>query len=111
MYFHLFTSVQALWPQKDTKVTKLTFLFCVLCAFSWLKSFCTSSWLERNGLLSPELKFAVFVEFGFGLLAARDGDDVIENAFADCVDRFGAVDYAARREIEIVGHTFEHGCV
>jgi hypothetical protein len=46
-------------------------------------------------LFGPELEFAVFVEFGFGLLAARDGDDVIEDALAHLIDRFGAVYYAA----------------
>ena len=68
-------------------------------------------WLERDGLFGPELEFTVFVEFGFGLLAACDGDDVIEDALTHLVDRFGAVYYAACGEIEVIGHAFEHSIV
>ena len=65
-------------------------------------------WLKGDGLFGPELEFAVFMKFGFGLLAAGDGDDVIEDALANLVDRFGAVDHATGRQIEIVSHAFEH---
>ena len=64
-------------------------------------------WLERYGLLGPELEFAVFVDFGFGLQAARNFDHVIEYALAHLVDRFRSVDYTTGRKIPIVGHAFE----
>jgi hypothetical protein len=64
--------------------------------------------LKRDSLLGPELEFAVFVNFGFGLDATRDLDDLLENALANFVDRFGAVDHATGGKIEIVSHALEH---
>ena len=54
-------------------------------------------WLERDGLFGPELEFAVFVDFGFGLYASRDFDHVFENALAYFVNRLGAIDHTAGR--------------
>jgi len=67
--------------------------------------------LERDGLFGPELEFAVFVDFGFGLHASRDFDHVFENTLSYFVDRFGAIDNAAGRQIEIVRHALEHRSV
>lgn len=60
----------------------------MLCAF-------LRAGLERDGLFGPELEFAVFVDFGFGLYASRDFDHVFENALSYFVDRFGSIDHAA----------------
>ena len=60
-----------------------------------LAPFC--GWLERDGLFGPELEFAVFVDFGFGLLATRDFDHVFENALAYFVDRFSTIDEVGKR--------------
>ncbi len=76
----------------------------MLCAFLWLV-------LERDGLFGPELEFAVFVDFGFGLQATRNFDDMCKNSLAYFVDRFGAIDHAAGRQIEIVRHAIEHRSV
>ena len=67
--------------------------------------------LKRNGLFGPELEFAVFVDFGFGLLAACDCNDVIVNALAHFTDRFRTVDDTAGRQIEVVTHALEHSRV
>ena len=75
---------------------------CVFCAFLWLK---------RDRLFGPELEFAVFVDFGFGLEAARDFDHVAEYALAHFVDRFSSVDHSAGRQIEIVRHALEYRSV
>jgi hypothetical protein len=53
-------------------------------------------------LFGPELEFAVLVQFGFGLFATRNGNDVIEDALAHFVDRLSAVYYAAGRQIEVI---------
>ena len=50
-------------------------------------------------MFGPELEFAVFVDFGFGLQAARDLDHVIEHAFANFIDRLGTIDDATSGEI------------
>lgn len=78
-------------------------IFCFLRLFV--------GWLERDGLFGPELEFAVFVNFGLGLYAGRDLDHVFEDSLAGFIDRLGAIDYTARRQIEIVRHAFEHGSV
>ena len=75
-----------------------TFL-CFLC-------FC--GWLERDGLFGPELKFAVFMDFGPGWCATSDLNDMCEHALADLIDRFSSIDYATGRQIEIVRHAVEH---
>lgn len=58
-------------------------------------------------MFGPELEFAMFVNFGFGLSAVGGVDDVIEDAFAYFIDGFSSVDDAPRREIEIVLHALE----
>ena len=64
--------------------------------------------LKRYGLFGPELEFAVFVDFRFGLHAARDFNDVREYALPDFVDRFSSVDYSTGGKIEIVRHSREY---
>ena len=64
-----------------------------MCFCAYLRPFAAG--LERDGLFGPELEFAVFVDFSFGLNAGRDFDDVFENALSYFVDRFSTVDHAA----------------
>lgn len=75
---------------QGTKGSKTFLPFCGFCAFVALKG---------DGLFCPELEFAVFVDFGFGLQATRDVDDMLEDTLADFVDRLRSVDHSARREI------------
>ena len=77
-----------------------------MCFCAYLRPFAAG--LERDGLFGPELEFAVFVDFCFGLQATRHFDAVCENALTYFVDRFGSIDHATGREIEIVRHAVEH---
>ena len=96
----LFSSPQHTPPVRNDSPIRVKNL-CFLCLL----------WLKGDGLFGPELEFAVFVDFGFGLQATRDFDDMCKNELAYFVDRFGAIDHAAGRQIEIVRHAIEYRSV
>src|SRR6185369_4944716 len=62
-------------------IADLSLKFCAFCSFCGLKG---------DGLFGPELEFAVFVDFGFGLQAARDLDHVFKHALTNFIDRLGS---------------------
>ena len=80
MYFHIESSYQTEYRRFELK-------FCAFCAFLWR--------LKGDGLFGPELEFAMFVNFGFGLQTVRNFDNVIEYALTNFIDRLSAIDHAA----------------
>src|SRR5688572_9449475 len=68
--------------------------------------------LERNRLLSPELKFTVLQDLSLGLLVpTRNFSKVFEEPRSDLGNTFGSFDHIPGGDVEVLSHLLKYAIV